>query len=102
MVTNFAIGTLAHTDLLLATGGPATPLAATSRAAIREAIDAITDVIREISVFFDNADLYFNHQGFDALELLHLINDGLCTALERDERIRSGKARPDDYQPVDL
>jgi pyocin large subunit-like protein len=94
---------LAHTDLALATNKSATTLAAASRATIREAIEAISEVVKTVHRHFMDSTLDFSpHKGDDAVELLHVINDGLQAAQEGANRIASRRARPEDYGAIEL
>jgi len=89
---------ISHRDLLIATGG-ADPLPEPSRDAVREALAALVSVLHVVESHFCQAEtMYDAGAGFDATGLLYVLRDGLHFRAQRDERVRQGKATPEDYQ----
>ena len=91
-----------HRDLALAIQIGAEPLPAASRLKVQEAIDAVSEVIKEINIHYFNSDIGFDliHEPEGGLDLLYLLRDGLDMRVERRERLRRGKAHPTDLKPL--
>jgi HEPN superfamily AbiU2-like protein len=95
---------IAHRDLKLALGSVAEPLKGASRAQVKEALGALSDVLNALSIhYMDSTTLFDSLSGSDgAVSLLYALDDGLRFESERNERINSGSYRVEDYQARDL
>jgi hypothetical protein len=95
---------IAHRNLALALQEGAEPLAPASRLNVRQAIDAISEVLNAVSEHYQDASLSFQSRGMSrgAEGLLYVIDDGLTAEAERQERLQSGNVRPEDWKPRDL
>ena len=92
---------IAHRDLSLALQQHAEPLAQASRLQVKEALSAISAVLKRISQHCTNADLTFDviaGHG-DAESLLYVIRDGLEADERRRARLRDGNINPEDLRP---
>jgi hypothetical protein len=90
---------LAHRDLELAMGQSVQTLAPASRAAVKIALAALTEMLNAVSLhYFDSTTMFDRGPGReDAASLLYLLRDGLQSRADRQARIRRGE-----YQPSDL
>jgi hypothetical protein len=95
---------IAHKDLKLALADGAEPLKAASRAAVKDALSAIADVLNTISRSYLNSTTWFEGLGArsGAEALLYVLDDGLKADLERRDRLKRGEMRPADYAARDL
>jgi hypothetical protein len=95
---------IAHKDLRLALADGAEPLKPASRAAVREALGALADVLNAVSGMYLNSTTAFEGLGArrGAEALLYVIDDGLKSDQERRDRQRMGEYRAEDYAPRDL
>ncbi len=95
---------IAHRDLNLALDEGIEPLQPASRATVREALDALSDVLNAVTQHFEDSTTSFegvgNRRG--AHSLLFVIDDGLRMEKERRHRFEKGDYRPEDYAPRDL
>jgi hypothetical protein len=76
---------LAHRDLELALGQPVQPLAAASRAAVKAALAALSELLNAVSRhYLDSTTMFeFSTDRGDALALLYILRDGLEFDAER-------------------
>jgi hypothetical protein len=95
---------LAHRDLALALEIGAEPLMPASRAAFRQALDSITEVLNAVSSEYLGSTTVFDslENAAGAISLLYVIDDGLRVEDERMKRMQSRESHPDDYRPRDL
>ena len=96
---------IAHRDLALAVNEGAKPLKPASRVHVREAIDAISEVVKVISGHYFNADIIFGglQPPGNAVALLYVLRDGLEAENLSRERLRAGKPNPEDvFPPTEL
>lgn len=95
---------LAHKDLRLALESGAEPLKPASRAKVKEALASISDVLDAVSSHYMNSTTSFEGVGArnGALSLLYTLDDGLQAEKAREERLRMGGSRVDDYKARDL
>jgi len=95
---------IAHGDYDLALDRPATPLMEASRLKVREAMEALVDVINAVGLHYLDTTNLFNagpsHEG--ALSLLYVLDSGLQAKRERSARISSGQYDPKDFELRDL
>ena len=89
---------IAHSDLELKVAIGAEPLEPASRAMVWEAVRGIADVLNAVSYHYENSTTAFEGVGRTggAVELLHVLDDGLRFAEERSARRRTGEYRADD------
>ena len=95
---------IAHRDLALALSDNAKPLEPASRHKVKLALKALTAVLDVVSLHYidgPNVFLVDAHPG-DAQSLVDVLDDGLKADAERQERLRTGKIRPEDLHPRDL
>jgi len=95
---------IAHRDLNLALEKEIVPLKPASRKRIKEALNSIAEVLNAVSQHYRDSEMTFDigEDPEGAVSLLYIIDDGLEAGEERQERIRSGKYRKDDFSPRDL
>ena len=95
---------IAHRDLALALDGSANPLKPANRKQVREALEAIVNVLNATSQHYIKSRTMFDYLGGStgAEALLYVIDDGLKTEAERSERIRDREYRPEDLKIRDL
>lgn len=95
---------IGHTDLALATGAPATPLADASRKQVKDALKAIADVMNAVDLhYFDSETDYGRPVRINgALEALYVLNDGVKARDARDKRIEAGEYRREDLEIDDV
>jgi AbiU2 len=95
---------LAHRDLRLALNRGAQSLKEASRLGVRTALRSIVDALNAISArYLDSTSMFEVGPGpGGALNLLHVIDDGLITAEERQSRLTSGCFEPRDLAHRDL
>ncbi len=95
---------IAHRDLKLALGQPATPLADADKDKVDAALKAIVHVMNAVDVYLTGSetayDLFSPHSG--AVRLLYVIDDGLKAEEQRMERLRKGKPSDGDFEVGDL
>ncbi len=89
---------LAHADLEHALDRNAKALAEASRMLVREALASITAVLACVERYFTNTDLYLGmaRQRWDGLHLLQELRLLSILRNERDQRIKTNSATPDD------
>jgi hypothetical protein len=90
---------IAHRDLKLALEEPTKPLAEASRSQVTTALKTIADVLNAVEGHYLKSETRFDMaaQRGGALSLLYLMDDGLNAREEREKRIESGNARPEDF-----
>jgi hypothetical protein len=89
---------LAHTDLEHAKDKSVKPLAPASRTHVRDALEAITDVLKAVEGHFNKADLYFSGAGSSwGTHLLNQLRAFSRLSKDREQRINSGNPREDDF-----
>jgi hypothetical protein len=94
---------LAHTDLSLALGmAHAKPLAASSRAAIKDVLHGIGETLNAVESHYLQSEVWYEMSGDSASGLLYRLRDGLEAETERRERLKSGRWRPEDLGPRPL
>ena len=95
---------IAHRDLALALNGSANPLKPANRKKVREALEAIDDVLNAVLGHYISSQTMFEFRGHSrgAVSLLYVIDDGLKADAERDDRIRRREFRPEDIEVRDL
>lgn len=95
---------IAHRDLALALDGSANPLKPASRKKVRDALEAMVDVLSAISEHYMSSQLMFDvcSHSRGAVSLLYVIDDGLKADAERLDRMRRREARPEDIEVRDL
>jgi len=95
---------IAHNDLQIALKDGANPLESASRKKVRDALESISSVLNEISVYYFDSTILFGETSSPggALSLLHIIHDGLTARKERRERIKTKTYRPEDFNRPDL
>lgn len=93
--------TIAHTELRLALNLPSPVLSEASRASVEGALHSLGKLLSHISEHFFDSEMDFGPTGEpgDALELLHVVRDGLAAARQRDQRISEGRLLPEDLEP---
>jgi hypothetical protein len=95
---------IAHKDLGLAMKTGAEPLKAASRAKVKEVLSAISDVLNAVSGHYMDSTTAFEGIGGSggAVSLLYVLDDGIRTDEERNERRKVGNYRAEDYQSRDI
>lgn len=95
---------IAHSDLSLALDEHPAPLAAASREKVNAALTAIVEVLNAVTQHYMDTTSYFDVPGHvgDAVSLLYVIDDGLRVEAERQDRLKRGDVRPDDYRNRNL
>jgi hypothetical protein len=95
---------IAHKDLRLPLVDGAEPLKPASRAAVREALSAVADVLNPISRAYLDSTTMFEGLGANhgAEALLYVLDDGLRTEQDRRDRLKKGELRAEDYARRDL
>jgi hypothetical protein len=95
---------LAHRDLHLALARGAEPLKTGSRQSVRDILRTLGEVLDSVSSRYLNSTTYFEFESAPggALELLYVLDDGLKLEEARRERLKQGRAEPDDYKPRDI
>lgn len=96
---------IAHLNLDLALKQQKTkPLDVASKSGVQEALNAIADVLNEITRHYQDASTMFAHLGDSngAVQLLYVIDDGLKSAEERKNRRKQGIYLPEDLQRRNL
>lgn len=91
---------LAHRDLDLALGQSVQPLAPASRAAVKESLVALEELLNSVSLHYLDSTTRFDlgPGGEDAVSLLYLLRDGLRFQDDRLARIKRGEHGPDDFK----
>ncbi len=95
---------LAHRDLLLALNRGAQPLKEASRLGVRTALRTIVATLDAISAHYLDSTSMFEVGAAPggAINLLHVIDDGLKSAEERQSRLTSGNFESRDFAHRDL
>jgi hypothetical protein len=96
---------IAHGDLSLALDdSPPEPLAPASRLKVRKAFEALTEVMNVVSKHYDDRTNMFIDSSLNdgAMDLIHVLDDGVKAHRARIARAQSGDAHPDDWKPRDL
>jgi hypothetical protein len=96
---------IAHDNLNLALQDKAEFVSGPTKREIDEALKAIAEVMRAVSMHLSDSDMIFdagNPRVHGFVELLYVMRDGLKTRKEREERLRAGKYTPDDLKHEDL
>jgi len=95
---------IAHLDLDLALNDGTTPLSDVTRGQINEAIESLGKVLNAIDAHYYDAETMFGFKNpiGGAISLLYVLDDGLRTAADRDNRIRSGDFQREDMEARDL
>jgi hypothetical protein len=95
---------IAHRDLNLALEKEIVPLKPASRKKIKEALNSIAEVLNAVSQYYTDSEIIFDigEEPEGAISLIYIIYDGLKAGEERQKRIRSGKFRKDDFNPLNL
>jgi hypothetical protein len=95
---------IAHRDLKLALQQPTTPLAEGSRAQVKAALKAISDVLNALEGHYFQSETRFDIGGplGGAISLLYVLDDGLRAEEARQERLEAGKPLEDDFVARDL
>ena len=89
---------IAHSDLMLALEQPTTPLAGASRLQVKDALNAIADVLNAIANHFFQSETFFDLDVSNggALSLLYVLDDGVRAEDLRRQRLVVGKPLEDD------
>lgn len=95
---------IAHRDLRLALDDSAPALEIASRGLVEGALAAIEKAVASLDSHFFNCDTDFGLHGEpgDALDLLHVLRDGLRAARQRDARFEAGTPTDEDLRPAPL
>jgi AbiU2 len=95
---------IAHRDLKLALEQPTQPLAEGSRADVKAALKALTDVLNAIEGHYFQSETRFDLGARlgGASSLLHVLDDGLRAQEARQRRFEEGKPLKDDVIVRDL
>lgn len=95
---------IAHKDLKLALADGAEPLISASRAAVKDALAAIADVLNTLSrEYLDSTTMLEGLGAYRGAEsLLYVLDGGLRAEQERRDRLETGEHRVDDYAKHDL
>lgn len=97
---------IAHDNLNLALQDKrAESVSAPTKREIDEALKAIAEVMRAVSLHFTDSDMIFdtgNPRVHGFVELLYVMRDGLKARKERVDRLRAGKYTADDLKPDSL
>jgi AbiU2 len=97
---------IAHDNLLLALQDKKAELvSAPTKREIDEALKAIAEVMRSVSMHLSDSDMIFdtgNPRVHGFVELLYVMRDGLKAREGREERLRAGKYTADDLKHEDL
>jgi hypothetical protein len=95
---------IAHRDLALALADGAEPLKPASRAAVKDALASISQVLNAVSKpYLGETTAYEMTEALHgAGNLLYVLDDGLKAEEARRERLKAGNYSPDDYAPRDL
>jgi hypothetical protein len=89
---------IAHRNVALALK-EAKPLGPITLQYVRDALAAIAEVLNEVHKHYVESGIGFvtPDRAGGAVELLYVIKDGLKTAEDREKRLHSGDARPEDW-----
>lgn len=95
---------IAHRDLHLALGLSAAPLEPASRAKVKEALEALVEVLNAISAHYHGPTYFFDlgDGSGGAVSLLFVLDDGIKAKALRHERLKNGTFSSDDYAPKDI
>ena len=95
---------IAHADYRLALNEETQPLEGASRQKVKEALEAISNVLNLVQHHCTRGKSRFE-PGLDfggAGDLIRVIDAGLRVEKERQERLQAGERRPEDFQHRDL
>lgn len=95
---------IAHKDLGLAMQIGAEPLKPASRAKVKEALSAMSEVLNATSSHYMDSKTMFEEGGgsWGALSLLYVLDDGIRADEKRKERLKAGIYRAEDWPIRDL
>jgi hypothetical protein len=95
---------IAHRDLKLALEQPTTPLAEGSRAQVKVALKAISDVLNALDGHHFQSETRFDLGGplGGAISLLYVLDDGLRAEEAEQKRLEAGKPLQHDFVARDL
>ncbi len=95
---------IAHRDLKLALEAGAERLEPASRAKVKSVLESLSDVLNSISTHYMNSKTRFEGVGSyrGALDLLHVIGEGLQAQEAQRQRVMEGDIRPEDDRKRDL
>jgi hypothetical protein len=95
---------IAHRDLRLALALGANPLKSASQEKVREALEALVEVLNAVSLHYQDSTTCFEFGTSDggAMSLLYVLDDGIKADTLRRERRRNGTFNREDYGPRDL
>jgi len=95
---------IAHRDLDLALENGITPLKSASRLSVKEALKAVAEVLRAVSLHTMDTDILFNTPAspYGAGKLIYVIHDGLEVTKKRPEKFERGEYNPTDFDSPDL
>jgi hypothetical protein len=95
---------IAHRDLKLALEQPTEPLAEGSRAQVKVALNALTDILNAIEGHYFQSETRFDLGARigGATSLLYVLYDGLRAQEAREKRLEEGKPLDDDFVARDL
>jgi hypothetical protein len=95
---------IAHRDLKLALEKPTIPLAAGSRAQVKEALKSLVNVLNGVERHYCDSQTAYDLGGplGGAISLLYVIDDGLRIEEARQGRLKEGKPLPDDFWARDI
>lgn len=91
---------IAHRDLDLVLEKSARPLAEASRRSVKDALEAMRDVLNAVETRYAGSRVGYEHffpDPGDAESLLYVLRDGVEAEAARRERWRSGQALPEDF-----
>jgi hypothetical protein len=95
----------AHLNLSFAIDGPSAPAVTPgSRKQVNDVVDGIVAVMNAVSARHNDSESFFRigTSAGGALCLMYVIDSGLRAEEAREQRLREGKARADDYGPRDI
>lgn len=95
---------IAHRDLHLALGQGANPLEPASREKVKEALEALVEVLNAISAHYHDSTTFFDLKdgAGGAVSLLFVLDDGIKAEAIRHERLKNGTFSSDDYAQKDI
>lgn len=95
---------IAHKDLGLAMKTGAEPLKPASRAAVKEVLSSISNVLNAVSGHhMDSTTMFEGSRGSEnAVSLLYVLDDGLRADEKRNERRKAGNYHAEDFQARNL
>jgi hypothetical protein len=95
---------IAHRDLNLVLEKDVVPLKPANRKKIKDALDSIAAVLNAVSGHYEDSETMFDigEGSGGAVSLLYIIDDGLKAEADRQDRIRRGEYREEDFRKRDL